>query len=95
MCCAVFCSFVRSFVGSALAVDTAMPTVSEPVVTTVSLVSRVPSFCCDGRTVAINTPFESSWSTKLKFVTFDCNRAIFNELDQVIDSAARSVNRIL
>ena len=45
---------------------------------TVSLVSRVLSFFCDGRVVEINTPLESSWSTKLKSITFDPNRAIFD-----------------
>ena len=47
--------------------------------TTVSLVSRVPSFCCDGRTVEINRSLESPWSTKLKSITFNPNRAIFDE----------------
>ena len=63
--------------------------------TTISLVSRDPSFCCGSRTVEINTPLESVWSTKLIFVAFDCNRAIFDEQEQVIDSEARSVNRFL
>ena len=62
---------------------------------TVSLVSHDLSFCCDGRTVAINTPLESSWSTKLKYITFDFNRGQSDELEQVINSAARSVNRFL
>ena len=57
---------------------------------TVSLASHDPSFCCDDRTVKINTSLESSWSTKLKFVTFDLNRGIFDELQYVIDSAAMS-----
>ena len=63
--------------------------------TTVSLVSRVPSFCCDGRTVRINTPIESVWSEKLTSVGIVVNRGIFGELEQVIDCAARSVNRFL
>ena len=49
----------------------------------------------DGRTAELNTPLESSWSTKLKSITFDPNRAIFDEQEQVIDLAARSVNRFL
>ena len=64
-------------------------------VCTVSLVSHDPSFCYDGRTVKINTPLESSWSTKLKYISFDFNRGQSDELEQVIDSAARSVNRFL
>ena len=62
---------------------------------TVSLVSHDPSFCCDGRTVEINTSLESSWSTKLISIAFDLNRAMFDELQQVIDFEARSVNRFL
>ena len=62
---------------------------------TVSLVSRVPSFCCGGHVVEINTPLESARSTELKCVAFDLNRGIFDELDQVIDSAARDINRFL
>ena len=62
---------------------------------TVSLVSRVTSFGCGGHTVKINTVLESSWSTKLKFVTFDLNRAQLDELEQVIDCAATSVNPLL
>ena len=62
---------------------------------TVSLVSHDPSFCCDGPTEEINASLESSWSTKLKSITFDPNRAIFDEQEQVIDSAARSLNRFL
>ena len=57
---------------------------------------RVPSVirrCLD--MVEINTPLESPWSTKLISVIFDYNKAIFDELELVIDSAARSVNRIL
>ena len=63
--------------------------------TTVRLVSHDPSFCYDSRTVKMNTPLESSWSTKLKYITFDFNRGQSDELEQVIDSAARSVNRFL
>ena len=62
---------------------------------TVRLVSHDPSFCYDGRTVEINTPLESSWSKKLKYITFDFNRGQSDELEQVINSAARSVNRFL
>ena len=62
---------------------------------TVSLVCHDPSFCYDGRTVEINTPLESSWSTKLKYISFDFNRGQSDELEQVIYSAARSVNRFL
>ena len=45
--------------------------------------------------VELNTSLESSWSTKLKFITFDLNRGIFDELEQVIGFEARSVNRFL
>ena len=62
---------------------------------TVSSVSRDPSFRCGGRMVELNTSLESSWSTKLKFITFDLNRGIFDELEQVIGFEARSVNRFL
>ena len=48
--------------------------------TTASLVSRVSRFRCGGRTVEINTSIESAWSTKLKFITFDLNIGIFDEL---------------
>ena len=53
---------------------------SQSVQSTVSLVSREPSFCCGGRTVRINMPLESAWSTKLKFITFDRNRGQLDEL---------------
>ena len=46
---------------------------------TVSLVSRVTSFFCDGRTIEINTSLESSWSTKLTSVGIAVNRGIFDE----------------
>ena len=62
---------------------------------TVSLVSRVPSLCCDGRMVEINTSIESAWSTELIFVGIVVNRAIFGELEQVIVCAARSASRFL
>ena len=62
---------------------------------TVSLVSRVPSFCCDGCTVEINTSIESSWSAKLNSVGYNCNRAIFDGLMEAIVCAAGSVNRFL
>ena len=62
---------------------------------TVSLVSRVLSFFCDGRMVEINTSIESDWSTKLKSITFDLNRVHLDELEQILDSAPRSVNRFL
>ena len=70
-------------------------TTAPTAVPTVSLVSHDPSFCCDGRTVEINTSLESSWSTKLISIAFDLNRAMFDELQQVIDFEARSVNRFL
>ena len=41
---------------------------------TVRLVSRVLSFSCDGRTVEINIPLESSWSMKLISVDIIVNR---------------------
>ena len=56
------------------------------------MVSRVPNFCCGDCTVRISIPIESSWSTKIKFLIFDLNRGEFDELEQVIDSAAGSVN---
>ena len=63
--------------------------------TTVSLVSRDPSFCCDDCMVEINTPLESAWSTKLISVGTVVNRGMFDELEQVIVCAARSVHRFL
>ena len=45
--------------------------------------------------VESNTSIESTWSTKLKCITFDLNRGQLDELEQVIDSAARNVNRFL
>ena len=63
--------------------------------TTVSFVSRDPNFCCDDCMVEINTSFESSWSTKVVSVGIVVNRGMFDMLEQVIDSAARSVNRVL
>ena len=33
---------------------------------TVSLVSRVPTFCCGGRTVKLNTALDSSWAQNSK-----------------------------
>ena len=62
---------------------------------TVHLVSRDPRFRCGGRTIELNTSIESALSIKLKFVTFDLNRGHLDELELVIDCAARSVNRFL
>ena len=59
----------------------------------VSLVSRDPMFRCSGRTIELNTSLERSWSTRLISVGLVVNRGIFDELEQVIDCAARSVNR--
>ena len=42
-----------------------------------------------------NTSLESSWSTKLISVGIVVNRGQLDELELVIDSAARSVNRLL
>ena len=62
---------------------------------TVRLVSRDLRFRCGDHTIELNPSLESAGSTKLKFVTFDLNRGQLDELEQVIDSAARSVNRFL
>ena len=44
--------------------------------TTVRLVSRDPRFRCSGHRIQLNPSLESSWSMKLKFVTFDLNIVI-------------------
>ena len=62
---------------------------------TVNLGSRRHGFPPGGRLVEINTSLESSWSPILISVGFNLNRAIFDEQEQVIDCAARSVNRFL
>ena len=48
---------------------------------TVRLVSHDPRFRCRSPLAEINTPLESAWSTKLKFVTFDPSRDQLDELE--------------
>ena len=62
---------------------------------TVNLVSHVHGFFPGGRLVEINTSLESSWSPIFISVGFNLNRGQLDGLEQVIDCAARSVNRFL
>ena len=61
----------------------------------IRLVRRDPEFRCSCRTIELNTSLEGSWSTKLVSVGFSSHRGQLDELEQVIDSAARIVNQFL
>ena len=62
---------------------------------TVSFMSRVQKFCCGGRAIEMNTLLGSSSPQNLIVVGLYSNRGQRDELELVIDCAARSVNRCL
>ena len=59
----------------------------------VSLVGRDPKFCCSRLTTETCTSFESASSMNRILVGLGMSKCVMDELEQVIDCAARSFNR--